>query len=89
MCRQVGAAVAKLCPTVREDGSRQSSRAGDRPEAQCSSLKANMGHLEACAAAAGLGSLVATPLVAAVVPGNSQLGRWEMSLLLSYPPVGA
>jgi len=30
-----------------------------------------MGHLEACAAAAGLASLVVTSLLAAVVPSNA------------------
>jgi len=47
-----------------------------------------MGHLEACAAAAGLASLVVTPLLAGVVPGNAQL-RWlnahVVSLLSGCP----
>ena len=34
-----------------------------------------MGHLEACAAAAGLASLVVTPLSVAVVPKNAHLRR--------------
>ena len=39
----------------------------------CTSLKANMGHLEAAAAAAGLASLTLGPLFASVVAGNAQL----------------
>ena len=39
----------------------------------CVSLKANMGHLEAAAAAAGLASLIVGPLFAAVVAVNAQL----------------
>jgi hypothetical protein len=34
-----------------------------------------MGHLEACAAAAGLGSLIVTPLVTGVAAANAQLRR--------------
>ena len=41
----------------------------------CTSLKSNMGHLEAAAAAAGLASLVVGPLLAAVVGVNAQLRR--------------
>ena len=37
------------------------------------SLKSNMGHLEAAAAAAGLASVVAGPLLAGIVPVNAQL----------------
>lgn len=42
----------------------------------CTSLKANMGHLEACAAAAGLASLLVTPLLAGLVPTNAQLRQF-------------
>ena len=51
-----------------EDGR---SRAALR--AQSTSLKANMGHLEACAAAAGLASLVVTALGAGLMATNAQL----------------
>ncbi|KAJ1444458.1 beta-ketoacyl synthase, partial [Pelagophyceae sp. CCMP2097] len=47
---EVGAAVGALC--------RSSKAANVQREVQCSSLKANMGHMEACAAAAGLASLL-------------------------------
>ena len=60
---QVGAAVGALCDVGRQGG------------LQCTSLKANMGHLEACAAAAGLASLLATPLLLGAVPTNAQLRR--------------
>ena len=40
---------------------------------KCASLKSNMGHLEAAAAAAGLASLIVGPLLAAVVATNAQL----------------
>ena len=36
-----------------------------------------MGHLEACAAAAGLASLLVTPLIAGLVPTNAQLRRFS------------
>ena len=42
---------------------------------QCTSLKSNMGHLEASAAAAGLASLALVPLGASFVSANSQLRR--------------
>ena len=42
---------------------------------RCASLKSNLGHLEAAAAAAGLASLVAGPLLAGVVAVNAQLRR--------------
>ena len=42
----------------------------------CTSLKSNLGHLEAAAAAAGLSSLVAGPLLASGVAVNAQLRRW-------------
>lgn len=58
--------------TIKASGvSAQASRG--RQGAQCTSLKANMGHLEACAAAAGLASLLVTPLLAGLVPTNAQL----------------
>ena len=41
----------------------------------CASLKSNLGHLEAAAAAAGLASLVAGPLLARAVAVNAQLRR--------------
>ena len=44
---------------------------------KCASLKSNMGHLEAAAAAAGLASLIAGPLLAAVVVVNAQLRASE------------
>ena len=66
---QVGAAVVTLRGTVDKNNSRGGKGA------QCTSLKANMGHLEACAASAGLASLLATPLVVGLVPTNAQL-RW-------------
>ena len=45
------------------------------PEIGCGSLKANMGHLEAGAAAAGLASLIVVPLDMAAVVANAQLRR--------------
>ena len=50
-------------------------RAFGRRDVQCASLKANMGHLEPAAAAAGLSSLAATSLFEALVPVNAQLRR--------------
>ena len=43
---------------------------------QCTSLKSNMGHLEACAAAAGLASLLLAPLGVTVAAANAQLRRY-------------
>ena len=43
---------------------------------RCASLKSNLGHLEAAAAAAGLSSLFAGPLLAGFVAANAQLHRW-------------
>ena len=40
---------------------------------QCTSLKSNLGHLEAAAAAAGLSSLIVGPLLAGAVAINAQL----------------
>ena len=47
---------------------------------RCASLKSNLGHLEAAAAAAGLSSLVAGPLLASVVAVNAQLRRLVFEL---------
>ncbi|KAJ1444258.1 thiolase-like protein, partial [Pelagophyceae sp. CCMP2097] len=47
---EVGAAVGAFC--------RSSKAAGAHREVQCSSIKANVGHMEACAAAAGLAALL-------------------------------
>ena len=66
---QVGAAIYALCRASRQNLSGQEG-------AQCTSLKANMGHLEACAAAGGLASLVVTALTAGVVATNAQLRRF-------------
>lgn len=55
----MGAAVRALCN-------------GSTP-VQCTSLKSNLGHLEAAAAAAGLSSLIMGPLLAGVVAVNAQL----------------
>jgi hypothetical protein len=51
------------------------SRVGVREAAdlKSTSLKANMGHLEACAAAAGLASLLVSRLGVSEVPTNAQL----------------
>ena len=59
----MGAATRALCkPTERRNRAIQRT-----------SLKSNMGHLEAAAAAAGLVSLVVGPLMASVVAVNAQL----------------
>ena len=65
--------MAALCGRAGEKRSGGSQDGGQR--VRCTSLKANMGHMEACAAAAGLASLVVTPLAAGVVPTNAQLRR--------------
>ena len=57
----MGAAVRALCNEL------------NGPAVQCTSLKSNLGHLEAAAAAAGLSSLIVGPLLAGVVPINAQL----------------
>ena len=49
------------------------SHPSDGAIVRCASLKSNMGHLEAAAAAAGLAALVTGPLLAAVVAVNAQL----------------
>jgi 3-oxoacyl-(acyl-carrier-protein) synthase len=56
---EVGAAVRALCTELMP--------------VQCTSLKSNLGHLEAAAAAAGLSSLIVGPLLVGVVPINAQL----------------
>lgn len=48
---------------------------------QCASLKSNMGHLEASAAAAGLASLALVPLGRSVMAGNAQLKQSVLSSL--------
>ena len=48
----------------------------------CASLKSNLGHLEAAAAAAGLSSLVMGPLLAGVVAVNAQLRRLVCAMRL-------
>ena len=55
--------------TVRQVGA--ASRALSGKPLLCASLKSNMGHLEAAAAAAGLSSLVVGPLLAGVVAVNA------------------
>ena len=60
---QVGAAARALCGPA----------GGCDTAIQCASLKSNVGHLEAAAAAAGLASLVVAPLSAGVVAVNAQL----------------
>ena len=80
----MGAVVGALCKfrdcdvASRVTGSRT---AGEH--VKCASLKANMGHLEACAAAAGLASLLATPVVAGVVAVNAQLRRSAFMIFIS------
>lgn len=61
----MGAAARGLCDLA--------SRDARGTALQCASLKSNVGHLEAAAAAAGLASLVVAPLSAAVVAVNAQL----------------
>ena len=51
----MGAAVRALC------------NESNRKRVQCTSLKSNLGHLEAAAAAAGLSSLIVGPLLAGAV----------------------
>ena len=64
--------------TVRQVGA--ASRALSGEPLLGASLKSNMGHLEAAAAAAGLSSLVAGPLLAGVVAVNAQLHRWVFEM---------
>ena len=60
---------------IREPQVGAAEGAFGRADVQCASLKANMGHLEAAAAAAGLSSLAASSLWEALVPVNAQLRR--------------
>jgi len=69
----VGAADRALAPWPREDAAGKENQPGDGAVVRCASLKSNMGHLEAAAAAAGLAALVTGPLLAAVVAVNAQL----------------
>ena len=63
----MGAASRALCGPTRSEQRGAVVR--------CASLKSNLGHLEAAAAAAGLASLVAGPLLAGAVAVNAQLRR--------------
>jgi 3-oxoacyl-(acyl-carrier-protein) synthase len=64
---EVGAAVRALCT--------------ESTPVQCTSLKSNLGHLEAAAAAAGLSSLIVGPLLAGAVAINAQLRGLNVHLL--------
>ena len=64
---QVGAAIRALSVELNDTSTQPVATV------QCASLKANMGHLEAAAAAAGLASLIVGPLLAATVSVNAQL----------------
>ena len=75
---QVGGIIGALCTDLRK-GALGRSMLGDKVGLRCSSLKANMGHLEACAAAAGLASLMLAPLCAMSNAGNAQLRRSGVS----------
>ena len=59
-------------------GAASRALAGD--PAPCTSLKSNLGHLEAAAAAAGLSSLVAGPLLAGIAAVNAQLRRLVLEM---------
>ena len=74
---QVGAADRALSDACRDSASR------GQPKAQCTSLKSNMGHLEAAAAAAGLCSLAAGPLLAGIVVVNAQLRGCEPTVMIN------
>ena len=67
-----------LCCCGGSGGEDGSARGGGL-RAQSTSLKANMGHLEACAAAAGLASLVVTALGAGLMATNAQLRQSAMN----------
>ena len=61
---QVGAAVGALCePTAASDGNSR--------RVQCVSLKSNVGHMEACAGAAGFASLLLLSLGTSMVASNT------------------
>lgn len=62
LCDQVGASIEVLCNKTRQS-------------VRCASLKSNLGHLEAAAAAAGVASLVLVPLKLRLVSANAQLIR--------------
>ena len=49
---------------------------------RCASLKANMGHLEASAAGAGLVSLLVTPVLSGAIVANAQLRQFLVLLIL-------
>ncbi len=66
----MGAAVRALC------------NESNGPVVQCTSLKSNLGHLEAAAAAAGLSSLIVGPLFAGAVAVNAQLRGYALSSCL-------
>ena len=73
----MGAADRALSDARRDLASRS------QPKAQCTSLKSNMGHLEAAAAAAGLSSLALTQLSAAEVAVNAQMRGYGVGGLLN------
>ena len=52
---------------------------------QCTSLKSNLGHLEAAAAAAGLSSLIVGPLLAGAIAINAQLRWYVISRIYEIP----
>ena len=62
----MGAAIRALC------------NESNGPPVQCTSLKSNLGHLEAAAAAAGLSSLIVGPLLAGAVAINAQLRKYVL-----------
>ncbi|KAK7241742.1 hypothetical protein SO694_00152033 [Aureococcus anophagefferens] len=68
---EVGAAVGAFC---KDDAGKLAHKI------QCASLKANMGHLEPSAAAAGLASLLLTRLARGLTPPNNQLRRLNAHL---------
>ena len=63
----MGAAIRALC--------------SESTAVQCTSLKSNLGHLEAAAAAAGLSSLIVGPLLAGTVAVNAQLRGYVFYLV--------
>jgi 3-oxoacyl-(acyl-carrier-protein) synthase len=67
---QVGAADRAFSSFLRALGAPSQGRGGP---VQCASLKSNLGHLEAAAAAAGLASLAVGPLSTGIVVVNAQL----------------
>lgn len=66
----MGAAVRALCDESRGT------------PVQCTSLKSNLGHLEAGAAAAGLASLIVGPLLVGIIAVNAQLRGYVLSWCL-------